>query len=129
MINKVRSLFAGSLMKFLLVGGCSTGIDFIIYMVLSIKMHTTTAKGISMIFSSVFTYIANKKFTFNNNERTNLNYVIRYYLVFFANFITNLGLNHLIFQYTGYKILSFIFATLGGLTVNYLGQRLFVFKR
>ncbi len=128
MRKKVRNLLSGSLIKFLLVGGCSTGIDFIIYMVLSIKIQLTVAKGISMIISSIFSYIANKRFTFNNYAKTNMNYIIKYYMVFLANFITNLELNYLVFQFTGYKILAFISATLGGMAVNYLGQKLFVFK-
>ena len=126
MRKKVRNLLSGSLIKFLLVGGCSTGIDFIIYMVLSIKIQLTVAKGISMMFTRIIQKLS--KAHNNLQPYVVMNYIIKYYMVFLANFITNLELNYLVFQFTGYKILAFISATLGGMAVNYLGQKLFVFK-
>lgn len=80
-----------------------------------------------MILASVFSYIANKSFTFKNKSKENIRYLIRFYTVFAVAFAANLGVNYLVFQYTGYKIAAFILATLCGMSVNYLGQRFFVF--
>ena len=44
------------------------------------------------------------------------------------NFITNLVVNFYIYKYTSEKLLAFIFATLAGMSVNFLGQNFFVFK-
>lgn len=120
-------LLSNRIFRFWAVGGCSTGIDFIIYMFLSTKMHITAAKGISMVIASIFSYFVNKRFTFHNMEKTNLGYLIRFYIVFAANFGVNLGVNFLIFHNTGDRIFSFILAVICGMTVNYFGQKFFVF--
>lgn len=129
MIDKVKKIFGNSLTKFVIVGGCSTAIDFTIYMLLSLSLSITLAKGIAMCISSIFSYIANKRFTFDNKEKTDAGYIFRFYIVFAANFGTNLGVNYLIFQNSGYKLFAYVLATVCGMTVNYLGQKFFVFKK
>lgn len=118
-----------SLLKFIVVGGCSTCIDFIIYMFLALKLPITVSKGISMVAASVFSYILNKQFTFENKEKTNVSYLVRFYIIFGANFGTNLAVNQIIFDETGYKTIAFILATVCGMMVNYLGQKFFVFHQ
>lgn len=129
MRERLNVFLPSSVLKFLAVGGMSTGIDFILYMVLSVKLPLMFAKGISMIVSSIFSYIANKSFTFKNKEKTNVKYLFKFYIVFGTNFATNLIVNYLIYKYTGFKIIAFIIATICGMTINYLGQRFFVFKK
>ena len=130
MIKKLRDMFlANSILKFIVVGGCSTIIDFCIYMILSIRVPITVSKGISMICASIFSYVVNKRFTFENTDKTDIHYLIRFYIVFAANFVTNLEVNYLIFTWTGKKLIAFVLATICGMTVNYLGQRFFVFNR
>ena len=46
-------LLSSKIVRFVLVGGCSTGIDFVIYVLLSMQMPITISKGISMITASV----------------------------------------------------------------------------
>ena len=58
-----------------------------------------------------------------------MGYLVRFYLVFAANFAANLGINKMVYERTGQKTLAFILATLSGMMVNYLGQRFFVFKK
>lgn len=123
----IKRVFKSKIFRFLIVGGCSTLIDFVGYMLLSIKINITLSKGISMIVSSIFSYFANKKFTFNNRDKTNIVYLARFYLVFAANFVTNLGVNYLIFNRTGYKLLAYVLAAVCGMTVNFLGQKFVVF--
>ncbi len=127
-INKWKeTLLSSSIVKFLLVGGCSTGLDFVIYMLLSLRLPITVSKGISMILASVFSYVVNKQYSFENKEKTNAVYLIKYYLTFAANFAVNLSVNYLVYSSTGYKLAAYVFATVCGMTVNYLGQRFFVF--
>lgn len=125
----VGQIFSNKIIKFILVGGCSTGIDFIIYMLVSLRWPITLSKGVSMIVSSIFSYVANKHYTFGNKEKTSISYLIRFYAIFIANFCTNLGVNYLIYQETGKKIVAYIIATICGMTVNYMGQRFFVFNQ
>lgn len=122
--NKLRT---NSILKFLIVGGCSTGIDFVIYMLLSMRISITISKGISMLSSSVFSYIVNKQFTFENKERTNTGRLVRFYLVFLTNLGVNISVNYLLHIATGNKLFAYMLATVFGMTVNYLGQRFLVF--
>lgn len=114
--------------RFLVIGGCSTGVDFIVYMLLSLVLPITFAKGIAMIISSICSYIGNKQFTFDDRDRTDIRHLTRFYLVFLFNFSTNLTVNYLLFHFTGQKLVAYILATCAGMIVNYWGQRLFVFS-
>lgn len=125
----VEKVLKNQIFRFLIVGGCSTLIDFGIYMVLSTRLGITLSKGISIMLSSIYSYFANKNFTFSNREKTNMSYLVRFYFVLAANFTTNLGVNYLIFNRTGYKLLAYVLATACGMTVNYLGQKFVVFDR
>lgn len=114
--------------RFLIVGGCSTLIDFLVYMGLSIVIPISFAKALSMIVASFFSYFANKLFTFKDKNKTNVRYIISFYIVFIANLCANVGVNALVYNLTGKKSLAFIFATAIGMSVNFLGQKFFVFK-
>ena len=122
-----KMVLDNKLVKFIIVGGCSTGIDFIVYMFLSVKMSANIAKAISMVAASIFSYCANKKFTFRDDNKTNVGYLLRFYAVFAANLFVNILTNYIALKLTGHKIIAFIIATVCGMTVNYLGQKLFVF--
>lgn len=125
----LAKLMRNSIFKFILVGGCSTGIDYIMYILLSLKLPITASKGISMIVASIFSYVINKIFTFENKDKTNMRYLIRFYFVFIINLGTNLVVNYLVYQNTGYKSFAFVLATLCGMIINYSGQKFFVFER
>lgn len=125
MINKLR---AKSLFRFIIVGGCSTSIDFAIYILLSIKLSVKLAKTISMVIASIFSYLANKRFTFENRDRTNWRYIVKFYMVFSLNMIANVGANSFVLGVSHNKIWAFAFATIIGMTVNYVGQRVLVFR-
>lgn len=125
----LAKLMRNSIFKFILVGGCSTGIDYIMYILLSLKLPITASKGISMIVASIFSYVINKIFTFENKDKTNMGYLIRFYFVFIINLGTNLVVNYLVYQNTGYKSFAFVLATLCGMIINYSGQKFFVFER
>jgi putative flippase GtrA len=113
--------------KFVIVGCCSTGIDFVFYMIFSLSFSIILAKGMSMIISSIFSYTANKIFTFKNKNKTNMRYLLRFYLVFITNLCINISVNYLVYTLCGNKLLAYMIATFCGMMVNYIGQRVFVF--
>lgn len=115
--------------RFMVVGGFSTLVDFVIYMLLSVHVAITTSKAISMIFASVISYILSKNWTFKNNNETNSTHIIKFYVTFFINFITNISANNIILDISGLKIFSFVMATLSAMTVNFLLQRYWVFRK
>ena len=63
----------------------------------------------------------NKIFTFNKGKNYNQKYLIKFYIVF-------LFVNYYVYKLTSIKLLPFILATLFGMTVNFVGQKFFVFK-
>lgn len=122
-------VFMTDIVRFIFVGGCSTGIEFMLYMILSLQFPITFSKGISMICASGFSYFVNKNFTFGIKEKTNAAYLIKFYFVFAANFGSNLLTNYLVYIWLDSKVFAFICATLVGMSVNYLGQKFVVFKK
>ena len=122
------SLSHSSVFRFLLVGGTSTLFDFILYMALSPHVSVTIAKSVSMLLASLFSYALNKQFTFKDKTPSNFSHLLRFYIVFLANITVNVAINSILFAFTTRKIFSYIIATLLGMTVNYFGQRYFVFK-
>ncbi len=123
-----EKLKGSSLPRFLIAGCCSTAIDFAVYFFLSGKLPTAVSKGISMVVSSIFSYFVNKRFTFRSREKTSMGYLLRFYAIFALNLGANIGMNELVYRLSGYKILAFLCATAAGMTVNYLGQKRFVFR-
>ena len=130
MIKKLsEKVFKNDIVRFIFIGGCSTIIDFAVYMLLSLQLPITISKGTSMICASVFSYFANKNFTFEVKEKTNVIYLVKFYLVFAANFCSNILTNCLVYRWLESKFLAFVLATLVGMTVNYTGQKFIVFKK
>ncbi len=127
MKDKIKAAAHHSIFRFVIIGCCTTTIDFIIYMGLSLVLDITVSKAISMLAASIFSYCANKIFTFANKEKTSLGKLVKFYLVFAANMAANLSANALVYKLTGQKLVAFVVATGCGMTVNYLGQRFVVF--
>ncbi len=117
----------GRIFRFILAGGCSTALDFILYMALIQHMPVFVSKVISMVSASVFSYIANKAFTFRSKKRLGRTYIVRFYIVFGVNVFVNAGMNWLLYCLTGIRLLSYMTAALAGLCVNYAGQKNYVF--
>jgi putative flippase GtrA len=116
-------------LRFVVVGGLSTAVDFMVYMLLSTKLSITTSKALSMIFASVISYILSKNWTFKSPAKSNSISIIKFYIVFFINLVTNITVNNVVFEISNMKILAFLIATVCAMTVNFLLQRYWVFKR
>lgn len=116
------------ILVFLLIGGLATTIDFVIYNYLFTFFSINISKLISMLSSSLFSYFTNKIFTFNKGKNYNQKYLIKFYIVFLLNLLTNIFVNYYVYKLTSVKLLAFILATLLGMTVNFIGQKFFVFK-
>lgn len=114
--------------RFLVVGGSSTLLDFIIYMLLSTKLNITISKFISMTVSSIYSFLINKNWTFNNKNKITFILTFKYILCVFINIFVNTTSNTLIFNLTNNKIISFIIATGFAMIVNFVIQKEVVFR-
>ena len=115
--------------RFLVTGGSATLIDFVIYMLLRTYIGSGRGKFVSMLCANVFSFITNKRWTFSVDEKTNMWMVVKYVIVQGLNIGVNVGVNQLSLKLTNMVVLSFVIATGCAMTVNYVGQKLFVFKK
>ena len=126
MLKEIKSK---KFIRFLVIGGCSTLIDFIIYYFLSNRINVVIAKALSMIIASIFSFIMNKTWTFSNKSQNSLSMVIRFYIVLIINIACNTSINYIVLRFTNNKYISFVVATAIAMLVNYILQKLFVFDR
>ena len=115
--------------RFVVVGGFSTLVDFVIYMLLSAHFTITLSKTISIVIASVVAYILSKNWTFKGNDEANASYILKFYVALSVNLITNISANNFIMEISGDKIFSFVMATLFAMTINFMLQRYWVFRR
>lgn len=115
-------------LRFLIVGGSSTILDFIIYMLLSNKISIGVSKLISMLIASLYSFFLNKNWTFSNKDGITFFLVFKYIVGQALNIGINTLINLLIFNLCGYKIVAFICATLIAMIFNFIFQKNVVFK-
>jgi len=125
----LKRLFSFDGARFLVTGGSSTLLDYILYMLLSLRLPISGAKAMSMLAASLFSYVVNKRWTFQVQDGKNGLYLMKYYIAQAANFAVNIGTNALVYGLLERKTPAFVAATLCGMTVNYLMQKYFVFRK
>ena len=144
--NKNKSTFI-ELLKFGFAGGLNTLIDFAVLNILIYifglgqnSSHYTIFKIISFSASVTNSYFLNKYWVFKNNSEINQsqNEIMKFLGVSLVGLVLNTGVSFLIFHYgspfinVGAKTLANIGAIVGTLTVlfwNFIGYKLFVFKK
>ena len=118
-----------SVIKFLVVGGCCTFIDYSIYMMIVDKIGALGGKGISMGCSMIINYLLNKYWSFDAKKTKKGKEITRYILSQVANITVNMSINFIILSVIGQKTIAFLCATGVAMIVNYLLQRFWVFKK
>lgn len=126
-MNKIRNKYK-SIFRFIVIGGLTTLIDFIIYWFISKCLNVTISKVISMLLASIFSFYFNKVWTFSNADSKKIKYLWKYYVTFSLNVLINTTVNTTVFYHTGEKVIAFVIATGVATTFNYLMQKLWVFK-
>lgn len=128
MAQKEKKLINHTFMRFLIVGGSSTILDFIVYWFLSREINYNTAKAVSMSCSCFYSYILNKSYTFQDNKKTTMGYIARYTACQIINICVNTGINSLVYKASGNKSAGMLCAAATAMTANYLLQKYFVFR-
>lgn len=114
--------------RFIIVGGSSTLLDFIIYMLLSTKLDISISKLVSMTIASIYSFFINKNWTFSNKEQISVVLVTKYIIGQLLNIGINTSINTLVYNLCNYKIIAFVCATIIAMIFNYLFQNYIVFK-
>ena len=114
--------------RFLVVGGSSTLIDFIIYMFLSSKISIHFSKLISMFIASIYSFLINKNWTFSHRKKISVILIVKYIIGQILNILVNTLTNSLIYSLSSSKIFAFIIATGIAMVFNFLFQNYIVFK-
>lgn len=112
---------------FFCAGLAAVTTDFLSYIFLLNLLSLEMSKGISFIMGSVVSFIINKYWTFKKPEKS-----YKQMIMFGALYCTTLGLNVLtnkiIFDYTSMVFVSFLIATGISATINFIGQKWWVFN-
>lgn len=124
----IKKVTDANVVRFLIVGGTSTIIDYLIYMVISTKLNLLLSKCISMLIACIFSFIANKNWTFRNKDKENYKMVLKFVGAQIINIGVNTGINYLMYNLTHSKTIAFVIATFIAMIINYLLQRFVVFK-
>ena len=125
---------------FLIVGLLTVGIDFVIYRGLLYLQpfaldSINIAKGFSFISGTIFSYFANRFWTFNQ-QTTGDGSILRFIVVYILGLIANIAINYLCIEWFSrgsalaleYTLLiAFILATGVSATLNFIGMKFFVF--
>lgn len=117
------------IIRFLLVGGVSTALDYIVYLILLNFVHIVIAKSISMFCAITISYFLNKLWTFEYNNNTNALLLLKFIFTQTINISINVLCNYLVFILYHNKHIAFIIATIVATIFNFLLQKYFVFSK
>ena len=118
--------------RFLLVGGTTVLIDFSVYVVLLlIEVEISMAKGVSFSVGAIFSYFANRGYTFKSQRKNTLGFIL-FSILYGLTLAVNVGANELVLfaldETQLFIIFAFLVATGLSAALNYLGMKYVVFK-
>jgi len=115
------------ILRFIMTGISAVSIDFITYLILIGFLNNDLSKAISFILGTIFSFLANKYWTF---EKFGLKYfeMWRFALLYTLTMIINVLINRLVIDFFDLIFIAFIVATATSALINFLGQKFWVFK-
>lgn len=136
-MKKILKFFDITTIKFVIVGVVNTlvgtGLMFVLYNVFSVNYWISSASN--YVVGSIVSYFLNKYFTFQNRERS-LRQIILFVLNITVCYLLAYGCAKpavsFVFEGAGEKVqenIAMFVGMAGFVILNYLGQRLVVFKR
>ena len=115
------------LKRFLVAGISAVGTDLTIYYILLNFLSYDVSKAISFLFGAIVAFIMNKYWTFEKYEKS-YKEVLQFGVLYGISLTANVVANKLVLEYTSLILLAFLVATGISMTLNFLGQKFFVFK-
>ena len=118
--------------RFLIIGSTTVIIDLVVYLVLlNIIFDTSISKAISFSVGAVFSYFANRSFTFKNSIKGFYRFVI-FILLYLSTLFVNVASNEIILNLISQNVFSiliaFLIATSFSAGLNFLGMKYIVFS-
>jgi putative flippase GtrA len=118
--------------RFLLVGGSTVILDFLVYKILLFWLMTSQAKSIGYICGALYSYQFNRTWTFKA-EKTSFRQILGFTILYTANMAINVWVNtkslSLLPLFLQWRMnLAFIIATGVSATINFMGMKLLVFQ-
>ncbi len=116
--------------KFNAVGLINTAVDFLVFTLLvALKLHYIPAQIISYACGTLNSYIINSRWTFGD-RRDSAARVVAFVLVNLAALGVSIGIQAVLNGQFGFgEIVSKLIALPFSIAVNFIGNRLFVFKK
>lgn len=116
------------IIKFGLVGILGTAIDATVYMFMLDIVGIIFAKALSFICGSIVAFILNKILTFRNKDKSSKQ-IVKFSILYMGTLIVNIVVNYYILLVWDDKYLeAFVVATMVHTILNFIGQKLWVFK-
>lgn len=116
------------LLKFCVGGGSAVIVDFLMYMFLKQYIVVSAAKTISFIMGAAVGFVINKLWTFESRSFSTSE-IMRYILLYACSATANMLVNKGILLISSVTVLAFLGATAVSTTINFLGQKFFVFRK
>lgn len=115
------------IIRFIIVGSGAVLTDFLVYNFSLMLFSMSYSKVISFLCGSLVAFMANKMWTFEQKENRTYE-IVKFTLLYSISLMFNTTTNKVIFDYSGDKLLAFIFATSLSTLINFIGQKYWVFK-
>lgn len=115
------------LIRFFFAGVSAVLTDFIIYSLLLNFLDTNSSKFISFICGTLVAFLINKFWTFESYMKK-MDEIIKFIILYSFSLIINVLVNDFFINYTGLIVVAFTFATVTSATINFIGQKFWVFK-
>ncbi|MFD2705773.1 GtrA family protein [Salibacterium lacus] len=130
MIHFLNTVNLGKFIKFGLVGGLNTFIDFTIFFLLSyVGIPYALCQAISYSCGVVNSYLINRQWTFDLEDKKNKKEFFRFLVVNGGTLLLSILLLQLGYQYLGWALVfAKVIATLGGMGVNFIFSDRWVFR-
>lgn len=127
-LKKLVQAEKGNVARFLVVGGCSTLLDFVLYRgLLELDLGTVPAKTCSMLVSMLLSFLLNRGWSFRKVNRHHETQILRYVVCQAANLCVNVSVNYCLVTLTHNIYIGYVLATGIAMIVNFLLQRFWVF--
>ena len=124
--------FSRQVLIFIIIGLITVLIDYLTYRCLFFFFsNVNIAKSIGFAFGSIFSFVTNRKITFNIKEHFSI-HLIKFTLLYLNSMLINVFVNSILLELlikSNLKVqISFIFATIISATINFIGMKYVVFK-